>query len=115
MTKTPRKERFCIRSSVVRFNVVTASEQKRYAPYSGEGDDGINYTRDHRFRTSADPSYEVKLEKSDQTPVERADYGENQSDSVYYHRNLRLSKKILLINSTNIVTRFLNYQLPNIR
>ena len=49
-----------------------ASEEKGNTPKTGEGDKGIYNTGDQCFLTAADPCNQVKAEKSDAAPVERA-------------------------------------------
>lgn len=58
------------------------AEEERDTPNAREGDDGVDDTADEGILTAAEPRNYVKLEKTDATPVEGSDDGENESDSI---------------------------------
>ena len=65
---------------------VSFTENKGYAPNSRNRDQRIDDPAQDRHG-SADPGNNVKIEKTDTTPVESADNSENKSYSIYYHHN----------------------------
>jgi len=65
--------------------VLTGTEEQRNAPNAGKSDNGIDNSADQSVLSSTDPSDNVKLEQTDATPVQRADNGQGQRDSVHNH------------------------------
>ena len=59
------------------------SEQERYAPKTRQGYEGVDNSWKHRAHASANPSYYIKTEYADTTPVERPDNDERQGYSVH--------------------------------
>ena len=64
---------------------VILAEEKRDAPDTRKSNYYVDYSRKKSSRASRNPSNEVEGEKTDKTPVERADYRYNQRDFVYKH------------------------------
>ena len=67
--------------------LVLGSEEQRDAPDTCKSDYGIDYSADDASLSSADPRDYIKLEKTDATPVKRADYGEDERYFVHNHMN----------------------------
>ncbi len=65
--------------------MLSSAEEERNAPNSGEGYDGVYYTADERFLSTEEPSNNVKLEKSDTSPIECTDNREHQGYSIHNH------------------------------
>jgi len=61
---------------------LSVPEEQGDAPDAGQRDDGVDDAGKDGSLTAADPRHDVKAEKSDGTPVERADDDEDQSDSI---------------------------------
>jgi hypothetical protein len=51
------------------FDYITVSEQKRYAPYSGDADQRENNSADCRGLAAERPRYKIKRENADTAPV----------------------------------------------
>ena len=62
--------------------MLSRAEEQGDTPDTCESNDGIDYTADERILTAADPRYDIKAEKSDASPVQRADYRKHECDSV---------------------------------
>ena len=62
------------------------TEDQRNAPNAGKSDHRVDDPAQDRHG-AAYPGNDVKIEKTDTTPVESADNSENKSYSVYYHHN----------------------------
>ena len=58
------------------------TEEERDAPNTRKGDNGVDDAADESILTAAEPRNYVKLEKTDATPVEGSDDGEDESDSI---------------------------------
>ena len=54
----------------------TASEKKRDTPRARKGYNGIYNSAENRVLTAEKPCDDIKLKKSDTSPVSRADYGQ---------------------------------------
>jgi hypothetical protein len=65
--------------------LISLSEKKRDAPNARQGDDGVNDTADKGALPTTDPSDNIKLEKADAAPVERADNGKDQRNTIQNH------------------------------
>lgn len=63
----------------------TRTEKKRDAPQSGKRDYRVYDARKDCVRTAEYPCHDVKSEKSDASPVESADNGNNKGYPVNYH------------------------------
>lgn len=63
---------------------ISASREKRDAPERRQTYQRINDAGDDRGLSAAQPRDNVKPEKTNASPVDPADDGENQCDSVYY-------------------------------
>ena len=63
------------------------AENERNAPNARKSNDCINDPTEKCSLTAADPCYEVKLEKTDASPVKSSDHSESKRYSVYYHHN----------------------------
>lgn len=74
-------------------NVLTLSEKKRNAPYTGKSNKGVDNSADQRILTAENPGNYVKLKKTDTAPVERTDDRENERDSIKHHIKLPFVKK----------------------
>ena len=62
--------------------MLSLPEKKGDAPNACKRYRRVYYTADKRILTAAEPRNYVKLEKTDATPVERSDDGEDESDSI---------------------------------
>ena len=58
------------------------AEEERDAPDAGERNDGINDAAEDRGLAAAQPCHKVKLEQADAAPVQRADDGEDQRNTI---------------------------------
>ena len=67
--------------------VLVVHKEHRYAPYTCESDENVNYSGYQGCGAAADPCDEVKREQSYKTPVERAYNGEHKRDFVRNHHN----------------------------
>ena len=65
--------------------LISLSGEKRDAPNACQGDYGVNDTADKGALPTADPSDDIKLEKADAAPVERADNGKDQRNTIQNH------------------------------
>jgi len=65
--------------------LISLAEEKRDAPNARQGDDGVNDTADEGALPTTDPSDDIKLEKADAAPVERADNGKDQRNTIQNH------------------------------
>ncbi len=65
--------------------VLACAEKKRDTPNSGKRHDGIYYAADERILSAEEPCDDVKLKKSDTSPIERTDYGEHKGNSIHDH------------------------------
>ena len=59
------------------------SEKQAYAPSSGKSDNGEDYAAYHACLTAEKRADRVKAENSDKSPVECADYGDNQCSFIH--------------------------------
>ena len=66
-------------------NAFPRTEKKRNTPNSCKSNDRVDDSAQDRILSAEDPRHDVKLKKSDASPVERAYYGNDQSDSIHYH------------------------------
>ena len=64
------------------FAVLSLPEKERDAPHARQGDDGIDDAADQRILTTADPGDDIKLEEAYAAPVESADNGENERNTI---------------------------------
>jgi len=71
---------------------LTASEEKGDAPKTCKGNYGVNNTGNDCLLTATDPCYKVETEKTDASPVQCADDGEQKGYSVKYHIKYNLSE-----------------------
>ena len=76
---------------VNRHESLAGTEQKRYAPNARQGYDRVNNSADQRGLTSAQPCDDIKAEKTDASPVQCADDGEQKGNSIHNHRHSSLS------------------------
>ena len=60
----------------------SCTEEERDAPNACKSDNGVDDTADEGILTAAEPRNYVELEKTDATPVECSDDGEDESDSI---------------------------------
>ena len=63
--------------------LLARTEQKAYAPQSRKSDHGIDYTAGKCALTSEYPGNKVKLEYTDKTPVDTADYRNYKCNSIH--------------------------------
>ena len=64
---------------------VTLAEEQGNAPHGRQADQGKDDAGEHGILTE-NRLHEVKIKDTDATPVEPADDGEDQRNSVKYHR-----------------------------
>ena len=64
---------------------IAFAEKERYAPNRRKCDDGIYDTAEKCILTAEKPCDDIKLKKTDTTPVETADDGENKCNSVEHN------------------------------
>ena len=62
------------------------TEKERDAPNAGKGNQGVDDTAYKSILTAAKPCYYVELKKTDASPVECADDGENKRNSIQDHK-----------------------------
>jgi hypothetical protein len=61
------------------------SEQQGYAPYARKSYNGVYYTADYGGCSAESPSYQVKLKKSDKSPVQSTDYYKDKADFIKHN------------------------------
>jgi len=66
-------------------NIFLGTEHKRDKPDARERYYSIYYTAEQSALSAANPCDNIKIEKTDATPVKRTDYSYNQRDSVNHH------------------------------
>ena len=82
---------FCVLLLLVEsLEALSGAEQKRNTPYTRQSNYRVDYTAYQSVLPTCDPSDDVKLEKTDATPIQRADYGEDERDSIHNHRRFLL-------------------------
>jgi hypothetical protein len=64
---------------------VSGTEDQRDAPNARQTNHRVDDAAEQRGRSAADPRYQVKLEKPDASPVQRADNGQNERNSIHDH------------------------------
>ena len=64
---------------------VAFSEEERDAPDGGETYQSVDHAADGGCLTAKEICDEIESEYTYKTPVDAADYGKHQSDSVHYH------------------------------
>ena len=67
--------------------VIPRTEQKGNAPDTRQGNDGVDDAGGHGGGAAADPSNQIELEQTNATPVESADDGNNERDTIQNHHN----------------------------
>ena len=77
--------------AVVRKNLFVCSavisEKKRNTPETRKRNYRIDYSAYDRVLSAEQPGNQVKLENTDETPVERAKYGKDQTDFIKHFIN----------------------------
>ena len=87
----------CRRLSVIfrlfvdRHKSFACAEQKRYAPNARKSDHGVYDSADQWGLTSAQPCDDIKSEKPDASPVQCADDGDEEGNSIHNHRHSSLN------------------------
>jgi hypothetical protein len=64
-------------------NVFPFAKQQGDTPKTGKTDQGKNDSADHGALSAEQPRNQVKLENTDQTPVQTSDDGKNQRNGIH--------------------------------
>ena len=76
---------FCLWLIFQLLKALAGAEDQRDTPNACQGNDGVDDTAEQRGLSAADPSYNVKLEQTDATPVQSAQDGKNQRNAIHNH------------------------------
>ena len=76
---------------VYRAEFFASAEEKRNAPDTPKCNEGLDYSADESVLPAEKPSDDIKTKKSDTSPVERTDDGEQQGDPIHYHSQASFS------------------------
>ena len=82
---------YCLRLICLFAVAEATTEQQRATPQPANGDDRVDDTGDEHIRSAENPRDQIKLEQTDQSPVECADDDQCQRDLIN-----DLQKKFLL-------------------
>ena len=63
----------------------SAAEEQGDAPDGGESDEGVDNAADGGGLSAENVGHKVESEKTHETPVESADYGEDKGDAIHKH------------------------------
>lgn len=88
--------------SCFRPNRIFVPEEQGNAPQCGQADQCVNDTADYAGRATADKGNQVKLEKTDQTPVDPADDGQDQSNFIKHRK-----PSLFQVTKRGIVSQYL--------
>ena len=78
-------------ADVLRFDAFAGAEDEGNAPDAGESDYCVDDTADDGILTAEEPGNGVELKETDAAPVEGADNGKNQSNTIHQHKRSILS------------------------
>ena len=79
------------RRNRLRFDAFAGAEDEGNAPDAGESDYCVDDTADDGILTAEEPGNGVELKETDAAPVEGADNGKNQSNTIHQHKRSILS------------------------
>ena len=73
---------YCLRLICLFAVAEATTEQQRATPQTANGDDRVDDTGDEHIRSAENPRDQIKLEQTDQSPVECADDDQCQCDLI---------------------------------
>ena len=87
------------------------SEQQGYAPYARKSYNSVYYTADYGGCSAESPSYQVKLKKSDKSPVQSTDYYKDKADFIKH--NITPSAIIVFTAEKVLFTKKFLFEIKN--
>ena len=92
---------------VQRFESFAGAEEERNTPDTCQSNNGVDNPAAKRSLTAQQPRHKVESEQSDASPVQGADDGDDQSDSVHNHCQILLWDGFPLMDSLNAMRKFM--------